>query len=92
MTLRIYADFNSGGAPGHGACWLLRYGPERRPLDDLAGELGLRPGMAVTLFYEEQSQGYAEEFEVSAVLEEHRDASVRWWALPDWSTFRRIKS
>lgn len=91
MTLRIYADFNSGGTPGHGACWLLRYGPDRRPLDDVAAELGLRPSMLVTLYYEEQSQGYAEEFEVSAILEEHPDARVRWWALPDWNTFRRLK-
>ena len=51
MTLRIYADFNSGGAPGHGACWLLRYGPELRLLDEVAEELGLQAGMTVTLYY-----------------------------------------
>jgi hypothetical protein len=88
---RIYADFNSGGAPGHGACWLLRYGPLRKPLDEVADELGLRPGMVVTLFYEEEFEGYAEEFEVTAVLEEHDDPVVRWWALPDWSTRRQIR-
>lgn len=91
MALRIYADFNSGGSPGHGSCWLLRYGPERRPLDDVAQELQLRPGMVVTLFYEEELGNQAEEFEVSAVLEEHDDPVVRWRALPDWSTFRRIR-
>jgi hypothetical protein len=85
--LRIYADFNSGGAPGHGACWLLRYGPEKRHLDEVAEELGLRPGMTVTLFYEDPS----EEFEVSAVLEEHDDPVVHWRALPDWSTRRQIR-
>lgn len=87
MTLRIYADFNSGGSPGHGPCWLLRYGSERRPLDEVASALGLRPGMVVTLFYADES----EEFEVSAVLEEHEDPAVRWQALPDWSTVRRLR-
>ncbi len=91
MTLRIYADFNSGGSPGHGPCWLLLYGPDRRPLDEVAEQLGLRPGMAVTLFYEEAYEGRTEAFEVSAVLEEHDDPVVRWWALPDWSTRRDIK-
>lgn len=87
---RIYADFNSGGSPGHGACWLLRYGPELQPLDEVAGMLGLRPGMIVTLFYSEEFGDQAEEFEVSAVLEEHQGSEVRWRALPDWSTLRRI--
>lgn len=90
MVLRIYADFNSGGTPGHGACWLLRYGTERRPLDEVAGELRLQPGLTVTLFYEDELDGHVEEFEVSAVLEEHNDPVVRWWALPDWSTVRRV--
>ena len=89
MTPRIYADFNSGGAPGHGACWLLRYGPDRRPLDEVAEELGLRPGMIVTLFYQEELGDQAEEFEVSAVLEKS-DEGVRWRALPNWGTLRRI--
>ena len=91
-TLRIYADFNSGGSPGHGACWLLRYGPEQRPLDEVAEQLNLRPGMVVTLFYREEYQGLVEAFEVSAVLEEHDDSMVRWWALPDWSSRREIKA
>ena len=86
-TLRVYADFNSGGAPGHGACWLLRYGPTRRPLDEVAQDLGLQPGMLVTLFYEDE----VEEFEVTASLEEHDDSAVRWWALPDWRTRRQIR-
>ena len=46
----IYADFNSGGTPGHGPCWCLRYGPERRFLDEVAEQLGLQPGMVVTCF------------------------------------------
>lgn len=91
MTLRIYADFNSGGSPGHGACWLLRFGPELRPLDEIAGELDLRDGMPVLLYFEEHSETSEEEFEVSAVLEEHKASNIRWWAMPDWSTFRRIK-
>lgn len=92
MKLRIYADFNSGGSPGHGPCWLLSYGPERLPLDEVAVELGLSAGMQVTLFYEEEYEGQTEGFEVSAVLEEHDDATVRWRALPDWNTRREITS
>jgi hypothetical protein len=86
MSVRIYADFNSGGAPGHGACWLLRYGEDRRLLDEVAEKLGLRDGMVVTLFYQDEYDGQVEAFEVSAVLEERDDAIVRWWALPDWSS------
>jgi hypothetical protein len=87
MTLRIYADFNSGGLEGQGPCWLLRYGMPRKPLDEVAGELELTDGMAVTLFYEDG----VEEFEVTARLQRHDVASVRWQALPDWSTMRRIR-
>jgi hypothetical protein len=87
MTVRIYADFNSGGAPGKGPCWCLRYGNEFQPLDEVAGELGLQPGMQVTLYYEEPS----EEFEVSATLERNNGVGVQWSALPDWSTRRRIR-
>jgi hypothetical protein len=65
MTLRIYADFNSGGSSGKGACWCLRHGDPLRPLDDVAEELGLQAGMPVTLYYEDPS----EEFEVSASLQ-----------------------
>jgi hypothetical protein len=86
MTLRIYADFNSGGSPGHGPCWLLRYGPQLRDLNEVAEELGLRPGQQVTLFHKDEG----EEFEVKAALEMH-DSLLRWQALPDWSTFRRIR-
>jgi hypothetical protein len=84
MTLRIYADFNSGGSPGHGACWCLRYGTEMRPMDDFAAELRLKVGMPVTLFYQDAS----EEFEVSAILELNDD---KWMALPDWNTMRRLR-
>ena len=72
MTLRIYADFNSGGSPGHGPCWLLRYGPQRVPLDDVAAELGLRAGMVVTLYYEENHEGQSEGFEVDTLT------AIRW--------------
>jgi hypothetical protein len=92
MTLHIYADFNSGGSPGHGPCWLLRYGPQHVPLDEVAAKLGLRAGMVVTLFYKENYEGRTEGFEVSAVLEEHDDPTVRWRALPDWTTRRDLKS
>jgi hypothetical protein len=89
MTLRIYADFNSGGCPGHGPCWLLRYGDPKRPLDEVAAQLQLFPGMAVTLFHEDS----VEEFEVSAILEEHVEpnAWARWQALPDWRTYQLIR-
>jgi hypothetical protein len=43
--------------------------------------------MPVTLFYEDD----AEEFEVSAVLEEHDRGGPRWHARADWNTFRRIR-
>jgi hypothetical protein len=71
---------------------LLRYGPERVPLDEVAVQLGLRSGMVVTLFYEEKYGELTEGFEVSAVLEEHDDPTVRWRALPDWTTRREIAS
>ena len=85
--LRIYADFNSGGSPGHGPCWLLRYGPELKCLDEMATQLSLEPGINVTLYYDDESEA----FEVSAVLERHDEpnARARWQALPDWNTFRR---
>ena len=63
---RIYADFNSVYGEDGNTCWCLCYGSPLRPLDDVAGELGLRDGMPVILYYEDES----EEFEVSAVLVE----------------------
>jgi len=89
MTLRIYADFNSGGSPGHGPCWLLRYGTQKQPLDEIADQLELEPGTHVTLYYED---GQSEAFEVSAVLEKHDEpgAWARWQALPDWKTYRDL--
>jgi len=92
MTLRIYADFNSVYGANHEICWCLRYGVTLgqvgKPLDEVAKELQLRAGMLVTLFYEDES----EEFEVSAVLEEHDDTpGNRWRARADWNTFRRIR-
>jgi len=90
MTLRIYADFNSVSGKDREICWCLRYGvtPAHvgRPLDEVAEDLGLHAGMPVTLFYEDPG----EEFEVSAVLEEHEGAP-RWQARADWKTFRRIR-
>jgi hypothetical protein len=86
MTSRIYADFNSGGTNGE-PCWLLRYGEDFRPLDQVALELGLREGMTVTLYYADAS----EEFEVNAKLMDTADSAVRWQALPDWDTMRRIR-
>lgn len=87
MKLRIYADFNSGGGPNQGPCWALRYGDTSRLFDDMADELGLQPGMPVTLFHSDTD----EEFEVDAVLVYEADAAVKWKALPDWSTFRRLR-
>ena len=83
MTLRIYADFNAVG-PGD-LYWCLRYGPTRRPLDEVAGQLGLY--MKVTLYYEDTT----EEFEVSAVLSKNDCAGPHWQALADMSSFRRIQ-
>lgn len=84
-TPRIYADFNSVG-PGD-VYWCLRYGPDRRPLDDVATELGLREGMKVTIYHEDSE----EEFEVSAVLFREDGGGVQWLALADIYTFRRIR-
>ena len=90
MNLRIYADFNSGGSPGQGWCRLLRYGGQ--PLDAVADELHLRPGMVVTLYYEEERDDQGEAFEVEAVLEQSDDPAVRWRAWPDWTTFRTTRA
>jgi hypothetical protein len=86
--LRIYADFNSVYGENGSVCWCLRYGTPLRPLDDLAEELGLRNGMLVTLYYEDE----AEEFEVSAVLVEQPATIVpRWHAQADWKTRRQLR-
>ena len=85
--LRIYADFNSGGSPGAGPCWCLRFGIDRKPLDDLAAELGLVDGLEVVLYYEDAS----EEFEVRAHLISPKNSGDPWQALPDWQTERRIR-
>ena len=82
----IYADFNSGRSSGKEPCWCLRHGDPLRPLDDVAQELGLQAGMFVTLYYEDPS----EEFEVSATLQRSDNDVIKWVALPDWVTFRRI--
>lgn len=67
--------------------WCLRYGPDRRPPDDVATELGLREGMKATLYHEEPE----EEFEVSAVLFRENGGPIQWLALADMNTFRRIR-
>ena len=87
MTLRIYADFNSGGSPGKGPCWCLRYGADMRSLDDCAAELRLEVGMPVTLYYQDPS----EEFEVFATLIKTASSVHVWQALPDWTTYRLIR-
>ena len=87
MIGRIYADFSSGGSPGRGACWCLRWGSEKRPLDSVAEGLNLRDGMQVTLYYEDPS----EEFEVFATLFKTDSAVNIWHALPDWTTYRLIR-
>lgn len=86
--LRLYADFNSGGAPGQGACWNLRYGPNRVPLDEIAESLEAHDGMVVILFYEDPS----EEFEVEAVLRREVGSEPEWSALPDWSRMRQVRA
>ena len=85
LVLRIYADFNSGGAPNHGACWNLRYGADHSSLDDWAEELQLRDGMDVLLFSEDST----EEIEVPAILLDDPSSVPRWSALPDWSRCSR---
>jgi hypothetical protein len=86
--LRIYADFNSVYGEDGSVCWCLRYGSALTALDDLAEQLGLREGMPVVLYYEDES----EEFEVSAVLMEQTPGIVpRWHARADWQTRRQIR-
>lgn len=85
-SLRIYADFNSSYGEGDSICWCLCYGSPLRSVDDLAEELGLRDGMAVILYYEDES----EEFEVSAVLMETA-TRPRWHARADWNTRRQLR-
>ena len=86
--LRIYADFNSvSGTREQTLCWCLRYGTPLRPLDDVATDLDLHDGMSVILYYEDD----AEEFEVSAILEEDPGSTIRWQARVDWKTLRRIR-
>jgi hypothetical protein len=84
--LRIYADFNSVYGEGGSICWCLRYGSPLHELDDFTEELGLRDGMPVTLYYEDES----EEFEVSATLMETAERP-RWHARVDWKTRRQIR-
>ena len=86
--LRIYADFNSSMEDERGAwCWLLRH--DGKLLDDVAASLGLRDGLAVTLYYADA----ADEFEVDAVLGHIATPgwTTMWMALPDWNTRRRLK-
>jgi hypothetical protein len=86
--LRIYADFNSCMEDERGVwCWLLRH--QGKLLDEVAGTLQLNDGMSVTLYYEDE----ADEFEVTAVLGHIAEPGWQqmWMALPDWSTFRRIR-
>jgi hypothetical protein len=86
--LRIYADFNSVYGEGGSICWCLRFGTDRRPLDDVARELDLRDGMPVILYYEDRS----ELFEVSAILLQQPESQLpRWHAKADWSTKRQIR-
>jgi hypothetical protein len=87
MSLRIYADFNSGGSSDRDPCWCLRYGKDFRPLDELETELELQDGMPVILYYEDSS----EEFEVSATLRRSDAPSNRWRAFPDWKTYRKLR-
>ena len=84
--LRIYADFNSVYGDGGSICWCLRYGSPLRDLDEFTEELGLRDGMPVVLYYEDES----EEFEVSAVLIETA-TRPHWHARADWKSRRQIR-
>jgi hypothetical protein len=70
------SNFNSVYGEDGSICWCLRHGSPMRPLDDVAGELGLRDGLPVTLYYEDES----EEFEVSAVLIQTGSSTPRWRA------------
>jgi hypothetical protein len=85
---RIYADFNSCMDDDRGTwCWCLRH--EGTLLDEAAPALGAYDGMPVTLFYEDPE----EEFEVEAILGHIAEPGwdVRWMALPNWDTMRRIR-
>jgi hypothetical protein len=86
VTLRIYADFNSGAATAESPCWCLAYGKPLKPLDEVATELGLVSGQRVILYYEDPS----EEIEVDAILQEYQGLP-KWRAVADWETLRRIR-
>lgn len=80
--MRIWADFNSVG-DGDGAwCFTLRH--NEKWLDEVAAELRLSEGQTVILYYDDP----AEEFEFDAVLSFR---SGQWMALPDQSSFRRLR-
>jgi len=86
--LRIYADFNSVYGDNGSICWCLRYGSRLQPLDEVAEMLGLRDGMPVILFYEDESEA----FEVSAILlEQPATTTPRWHAQAEWKTRRQIR-
>jgi len=80
--VRLSADLNACLNDERGQwCWALTY--DGRPLDDVAQALGAFEGMQVTLFHEDEHEG----FEVDAVLGRVADG---WMARPDWDTFRQI--
>jgi hypothetical protein len=82
--LRLSADLNACVNDARGEwCWSLRY--DGQPLNDVAETLGVFEGMTVTLFHEDEHEG----FEVDAVLGRVGDWP-RWMALPNWDTFRQI--
>ena len=83
--LRLDADLNACLDEARGQwCWSLRY--DGQPLDDVADKLGVFEGMPVTLFHEDEHEG----FEIDAVL--GRVAGwQRWLALLDWNSFRQIQ-
>jgi len=86
VRYRIYADFNSGTFDT--GFWCLRYGDEMRPLDEVAEQLQLYPGLRVTLFHADE----IEEFECSATLELSATMPARWVARADFSSLTYLRT
>ena len=83
--MRIYADTNS---KDNDAYWRLSY--NGRPLDEVASAVGLIDGMAVVIYYEDES----EEFEWDATLHLRptgKPPAPQWVASVNEASFRRLR-
>ena len=78
--LRLYIDTNDMDHDGW--CSVIRH--EGRPIDEVAAELRLVEGMAVTLFYADP----AEEFEYDGGMSYRTN---RWLARADLASYRLLR-